>query len=140
MMNLARDRIVVGTWFHRRFVAFRGVYWVSCQEGGRMIRRIVMGFVLAAASGCGASQASYLSDSIPASNVTQCESLCASANMEMTSLVIVANETGCVCERPDSPGGTAAAAGGAAQLVLERRRAQNNANNNTPTGNVGSRL
>ncbi len=36
-----------------------------------MICRIVMGFVLAAASGCGASQASYLSDSIPASNVRQ---------------------------------------------------------------------
>ena len=82
---------------------------------------IVFVFVLSFA-GCGANAASRR-DTLPASNVTQCRSLCGSAGMQLQSLVIVANQTGCVCG-PGTAGTSAAATGGAVAVLLAQQRQQ----------------
>jgi len=82
--------------------------------------------VIAFFPGCAAQRASF-SDSIPMMNVNQCRSLCESVQMELQSIVIVANQTGCVCGvKNASSGATAAASGGAVTLLMEQeeRRAQ----------------
>ncbi len=88
-----------------------------------MLRLFPAVALLAVLSGCAASQASN-KDSLPEKNVAQCKSLCASAGMPLESIVIVANQTGCVCgASPD--GGSAAATGGAvAVLLAEQQRRQ----------------
>ncbi len=76
-------------------------------------------------AGCAAVRASG-ADTIPPKNVEQCRTLCASADMELTSLVIVANQTGCVCQHA-SAGASAAATGGAVAVMLAERQRQEQA-------------
>lgn len=83
---------------------------------------MIMSMMLAMLAGCAAARASAR-DSIPPENVEQCHSLCASAGFEMTSLVIVANQTGCVCGKPDQ-GTAAAATGGAVAVLLAQQQSQ----------------
>ncbi len=75
--------------------------------------------------GCGAQQASAR-DELPMENVTQCQSLCSSVNMTLGAVVVVANQTGCVCEvsgRSDA-GGSSSVTGGAVVQVLKQRSEQ----------------
>lgn len=80
---------------------------------------------LACVAGCAANPASNR-DTIPQDNVTQCRSLCSSAGLMLQSVVIVANQTGCVCgvSSPVAGGGPAAASGGAVAVLLASRRDQ----------------
>jgi hypothetical protein len=76
--------------------------------------------------GCGPKPASNRS-TIPRDNVTQCVSLCGSAGLELQSLVIVANQTGCVCSPPNvqsSAGSAAAASGGAVAVLIAQQQQQ----------------
>lgn len=50
---------------------------------------------------CGPKRAANR-DTLPEDNVTQCRSLCDSAGARLSSVVIVGNLTGCVCEFPQS--------------------------------------
>ncbi len=58
-------------------------------------------------------------------NVTQCESLCASANLVLTSVVVVANRTGCVCQVPGVAveGDTSVSVVGGAIAAMEAEQA-----------------
>ena len=76
--------------------------------------------------GCGPKPASNRS-TIPRDNVTQCVSLCQSAGLQLQSLVIVANQTGCVCSPGSaqaSAGGAAAASGGAVAVIIAQQQQQ----------------
>ena len=77
---------------------------------------------IATTSSCAANQAS-VSDTLPEENLDQCQSLCSSVGLRLTSVVIVANQTGCVCEVAE-PGPTSAAVGGAVTVMLQQRRSQ----------------
>lgn len=76
-------------------------------------------------SGCGAVQASNR-DELPMENVTQCQSLCSSVNMTLGAVVVVANQTGCVCEVSgrSEAGGSSSATGGAVAQLLQQQAAQ----------------
>jgi len=78
--------------------------------------------LLSILSGCGAQQASNR-DTLPVENVTQCRTLCNSAGMSLESIVVVANQTGCVCGA-SSEGGAAAASGGAVAVMLAEQAQQ----------------
>jgi len=73
---------------------------------------------LSISSGCFMRPAASMQDGIPKSHVEQCRSLCASANMKLQSIVVIADRTGCVC----GPGsvGAAAASGGALAVMLQK--------------------
>ena len=76
--------------------------------------------------GCGPTAASNRS-TIPRDNVTQCVSLCESAGLVLQSLVIVANQTGCVCSplnAQSNAGGAAAASGGAVAVLMAQQQQQ----------------
>ena len=75
-----------------------------------------------ALSGCAATEASNR-DTLPAANVIPCRSLCDSTGIPLQSIVIVANQTGCVCGNA-SAGGSAAATGGAAAVMLAQQQEQ----------------
>lgn len=74
------------------------------------------------ASGCPAARASAQNE-LPSENVSQCHDLCRSAGMRLTSIVVVANQTGCVCGNGSSAG-SAAAAGGAAVVLMAQQEQQ----------------
>ncbi len=71
-----------------------------------------------------AAQRASGSDTIPKKNVNQCRALCESADLELQSIVIVANQTGCVCQVKQSAtsGAAGAAGGGAVTVLLEQQR------------------
>jgi len=76
-------------------------------------------------SGCAAQQASNR-DELPMENVTQCQSLCSSVNMTLGAVVVVANQTGCVCEvsSRSEAGGSSSVTGGAVVQVLKQQSEQ----------------
>lgn len=83
---------------------------------------IGMTVMLLSMVGCAASRASNR-DVLPPENVTQCRALCESAAMTLQSIVVVANQTGCVCG-PAVHGGAAAATGGAVAVMMAQRAQQ----------------
>lgn len=87
-----------------------------------MTRILLASVILVSATGCAASRASSR-DVLPAKNVTQCRTLCDSAGMSLQSIVVVANQTGCVCG-PAEHGPAAAATGGAVAVMMAQRAAQ----------------
>ncbi len=64
--------------------------------------------------------------SIPEDAVEQCDRLCRKVGWRVTSLVVVANETGCVCGPKDaqSAAGTTEATAGAVTVMLQARAEQ----------------
>ena len=90
----------------------------------RVARHILPLLAAVSLAGCGAAQASNR-DTIPRGNITQCRSLCESSGMALQSIVIVANQTGCVCGVQGSLAAASAASGGAVAVMLaeeEQRR------------------
>ena len=95
-------------------------------KGTRILMAAAASLALAL-TGCGPVAASRGS-SIPQQNVQQCIALCSSAGLELQSLVIVANQTGCVCAPPNgraSNGAVGATSGGAVAVLLAEQSQQN---------------
>ena len=61
-------------------------------------------------------------------NVNQCRDICSSVDMELGAVVVVMNNTGCVCEvaqRTENAGASTVAGGAVAQTVHQQQNAQN---------------
>jgi hypothetical protein len=87
-----------------------------------MIRvHFILGSLLAVA--CSGADAASGSDTIPPENLANCHALCGSIGGSLQSIVIVADETGCVCSPGMSMGESsneAAAVAGGAVVTLHR--------------------
>ncbi len=78
-------------------------------------------------AGC-AVQPAANRNSLDIDNVNQCRDICSSVDMELGAVVVVMNNTGCVCEvaqRTENAGASTVAGGAVAQTVLQQQNAQN---------------
>ena len=86
-------------------------------------------------AGCAAQPVSMFT-TIPKDTANECSRICDSIGLTMTSVVVVASQVGCVCEKtPGSKPAQASTAGAGAVIVLESQRqaeAQRQQNINAP--------
>jgi hypothetical protein len=81
----------------------------------------ILSLVLA---GC-AAQPVNMFTTIPKETASECTKICDSIGLQMTSVVVVASQVGCVCEKSAaSKGAQASTAGAGAVIALEAQRQQ----------------
>lgn len=70
-------------------------------------------------AGCAAAVGTSGVMYVPKDAATTCASHCDSIGMQLGSVVIMANNVGCVCNAKDAPAASSAAAGGVAALMMD---------------------
>ena len=87
----------------------------------------LLALLVAVSSGCTAAVGTAGMTSVPKDAASTCATHCASIGMSLDSVVIMANNVGCVCRGGKSAGGRddgATTAGGMAALIVEEQQQQ----------------